>query len=273
MSAMDVRMGSPPRQPFVTSFGQKRSRSPSVPQRNSQFVDTSLLSLPTDDLGRTVKRLRLDSRSTSASSRSRSKSPGPSPLAAASGFTEDKKMVIGGGSNKNVPAPQYICAEPETGSSSSSSASSSAYYLPYYPQASLFQDENQNIHASTSLYLNPAMTAPLDSSLPFRPSFNDSIRAAPFASATHFANAGYCQSSILSRARPVTPPLQPPSFSSSEATMVDEDDVPDSEMVLYASQVPLPTSPSRRLKVSMGPRAGCERCRLKVPGHWMHMRE
>jgi len=35
MSAMDVRMGSPPRQPFVTSFGQKRARSPSVPQRNS----------------------------------------------------------------------------------------------------------------------------------------------------------------------------------------------------------------------------------------------
>lgn len=262
-----------------------------------QFVDTSLLSLPTDDLGRTVKRLRLDSRSTSASSRSRSKSPGPSPLTAASGYTEDKQassfhvrrvrvlvsqhfleqMVFGetggAGSSNNSPTPQPICAESATGSSSSS-ASSSAYYLPYYPQASLlFQDENQNIHASTSLHLNPAMTAPLDSSSPFRSSFNDSIHAAaPSASATHVANVGYSQSSILSRARPVLPPPQPPSFLPSEATMVDED-VPDSEMMLYASQVPLPTSPSRRLKVSMGPRAGCERCRLKVPGHWMHMRE
>lgn len=175
----------------------------------------------------------------------------------------------GAGSSNNSPTPQPICTEPATGSSSSS-ASSSAYSLPYFPRASLFQDENQNIHASTSLHLNPAMTAPLDSSSPFRSSSNDSIyTAAPSASATHVANVGYYQSS---RARPVTPPPRPPSFPPSEVTMVDED-VPDSEMMLYASQVPLPTSPSRRLKVYMGPRAGCERCRLKVPGHWMHMRE
>jgi len=177
----------------------------------------------------------------------------------------------GAGSSNNSPTPRPICAERETGSSSSS-ASSSAYYLPYYPRASSFQDENQHIHSGTSLHLNPAMTTPLDSSSPFCSSFNDSIyAAAASASATHVANAGYYQSSILSRARPVTPP-PPLSLPSTEATMVDED-APDSEMVLYALQVPLPTSPSRRLKVSMGPRAGCERCRLKVPGHWMHVRE
>lgn len=39
---------------------------------------------------------------------------------------------------------------------------------------------------------------------------------------------------------------------------------------------PLPSSPSwrggqrRRPVISMGPRADCEKCRLKVPDHWMH---
>ena len=27
---------------------------------------------------------------------------------------------------------------------------------------------------------------------------------------------------------------------------------------------------SRKKQLSMGPRADCEKCRLKVPGHWMH---
>src|ERR1700733_1849753 len=102
----------------------------------------------------------------------------------------------GAGSSNNSPTPQPICVEPETGSSSS--ASSSACYLPYYPQASSFQDENQHIHSGTSLHLNPAMTMPLDSSSPFCSSFNDSTYTAPpSASATHVANAGYYQSSSL----------------------------------------------------------------------------
>ena len=56
-----------------------------------QPIDTTLLSFPADDLGRTVKRLRLDSRSTSTSSRSRSKSPGPPPIAGAPGLVVDEE--------------------------------------------------------------------------------------------------------------------------------------------------------------------------------------
>lgn len=173
----------------------------------------------------------------------------------------------GAGSSNSSPTPRPIHTQPET-DSSSSSASSSAQYLPCFPQPTSFPDGNRQVHSDTSLSFGPAARVPLDMSTPFRSSFNDSIYASP--SATHVANPGIYQSSAFSRALPVTPP--PQSLSLSEATMVDGD-TQDTEMALCASQVPLPTSPSRRLKVSMGPRAGCEKCRLRVPGHWMHMTE
>lgn len=165
----------------------------------------------------------------------------------------------GGAPSSNSPTPRPVDGLPKT---SSSSASSSAQYLPYYSHASF--------HLNTSLPINPATTMPLDSLSPFRSSFNDLIYSAtPSLSATHVANARYSHSSTLTR--PVTPPPQSLSFSC-EATMIDVDDQ-NTAMVLLASQVPLPNSPSRPLRVSMGPRTGCEKCRLKIPGHWMHVAE
>ncbi|KAF9518187.1 hypothetical protein BS47DRAFT_325437 [Hydnum rufescens UP504] len=32
-----------------------------------------------------------------------------------------------------------------------------------------------------------------------------------------------------------------------------------------------PDTPTKRHRMMMGPRTGCEKCRLKVPGHWMHV--
>lgn len=31
-----------------------------------------------------------------------------------------------------------------------------------------------------------------------------------------------------------------------------------------------PITPRRRQVLTMGPRADCEKCRMRVPGHWMH---
>lgn len=39
-----------------------------------------------------------------------------------------------------------------------------------------------------------------------------------------------------------------------------------------SSQAPAPApAPKRKQKLTMGPRADCEKCRLGIKGHWMHL--
>jgi len=33
----------------------------------------------------------------------------------------------------------------------------------------------------------------------------------------------------------------------------------------------VPDTPTKRHRMTMGPRTDCEKCRMKVPGHWMHV--
>ena len=44
-----------------------------------------------------------------------------------------------------------------------------------------------------------------------------------------------------------------------------------SPRVRQAQQVPLPSSPTRKQRFTMGPRLDCEKCRLGVPGHYSHL--
>ncbi|KAK7689153.1 hypothetical protein QCA50_007844 [Cerrena zonata] len=61
-----------------------------------------------------------------------------------------------------------------------------------------------------------------------------------------------------------TPPLQPQSGYATNS----QADLPSPPLPIV-NQTPI-QSPKRKQKVTMGPRADCEKCRLGVKGHWMH---
>ncbi|KAI0086607.1 hypothetical protein BDY19DRAFT_995626 [Irpex rosettiformis] len=45
---------------------------------------------------------------------------------------------------------------------------------------------------------------------------------------------------------------------------------PHSMMAIHPENIALPLSPSKKLRFTMGPRLDCEKCRLRVPGHYSH---
>lgn len=90
---------------------------------------------------------------------------------------------------------------------------------------------------------------------------------------------GYIPSAHLSAPphitlHPATPATPTDRIRASALTLVSPSPVP----MAVESSPSSPSSPSnwrtpgtkKRSAVSMGPRADCEKCRLKVPGHWMH---
>ncbi|KAI0702341.1 hypothetical protein BC835DRAFT_1411174 [Cytidiella melzeri] len=59
-----------------------------------------------------------------------------------------------------------------------------------------------------------------------------------------------------------TPPLDGTTFLSPST--------PARPMDLQPEDIALPLSPPKRLRLTMGPRLDCEKCRLRVPGHYSH---
>lgn len=114
------------------------------------------------------------------------------------------------------------------------------------------------------------------SASPHQSRFDDPIYASSSssssASLTRPAPRAHNISSTSSR--PTTPPPGPYLRAQDDSIDIDRMTPPPPDLLATAGQIPLPISPSaRRIRVTMGPRADCEKCRLRVPGHWMHMVE
>ena len=69
-----------------------------------------------------------------------------------------------------------------------------------------------------------------------------------------------------SSALPLLQFLQPPAIAYTSSTFS-----PNGFSITIQPGTPTSITPSRRPRMTMGPRADCEKCRMKVPGHWMHV--
>lgn len=168
-----------------------------------------------------------------------------------------------GSSTPQSPMPRYSNALQDMNAPyfDSFDPSESMHYYPASAQPDRTHFQNQpasSSHANT----------------PFQSKFNDPIYSSsstftPSIAATVQPLSADPSSITPIPGRPFTPP---PRFGT--GTDFESDTPMQQQQRLSESQIPLPLSPSgRRLKVSMGFRADCEKCRLRVPGHWMHMVE
>lgn len=62
----------------------------------------------------------------------------------------------------------------------------------------------------------------------------------------------------------------PPSYASDPAPLTPTTPTRSSRMELQPEDIALPLSPPRKPRFTMGPRLDCEKCRLRVPGHYSH---
>ncbi|KAI0811176.1 hypothetical protein BC629DRAFT_1589913 [Irpex lacteus] len=62
----------------------------------------------------------------------------------------------------------------------------------------------------------------------------------------------------------------PPPYTSDPAPLTPTTPIRSSRMELQPEDIALPLSPPRKPRFTMGPRLDCEKCRLRVPGHYSH---
>ncbi|KAF8298172.1 hypothetical protein DL93DRAFT_2091396 [Clavulina sp. PMI_390] len=279
---------SPTRRAFVTSFGIKRARSPPSPVhytlRGSQNEDNP--HLHPEELRRNVKRLRLGSRGTSRGSRSPSRSPDPQHLSTLEEMQMDVEPLGGPEPSRRVsPPPTNQPFSPSTFLDPTRSNTTPLTPGEFSASPAIHEFAPSAAPSSHTLWSGLAPvheTAPnFSSNFIVQPSYAIPSSDPPpslFPPSTASIQSQQHQPS-MSTSRPFSPPT-PPQTPPLNASTQDYDMNTSmmsisSESSLSAAQIPLPNSPSgkTRGKVSMGYRADCEKCRMRVPGHWMHVIE
>ncbi len=105
--------------------------------------------------------------------------------------------------------------------------------------------------------------------IPSCPTADSAIQSIPVPSRSPSLNSFFCPLTFPSSAipRPQSPqPPAPPAIAHTSSTFSQ-----NGASISIRPGAPTPCIPSRRTRMTMGPRADCEKCRMKIPGHWMHV--
>ncbi|GJE98123.1 hypothetical protein PsYK624_143450 [Phanerochaete sordida] len=139
--------------------------------------------------------------------------------------------------------------------------------------ASASQDETMNMDNDVTMQFSqspsrsPPALPPIPS-MPAYPSFSSlsshqlSTSVVPSSSSSAFSHPmSSSPSPHTSHDTPFSSPNIPPQVHA-----------PSQYSIMHSPQIQVPSAPAptRKQRFTMGPRADCEKCRLGVPGHWVH---